>query len=180
MDKLVVMASGSGSNFEAIARAIIDGKIKAQIELLIVNKKDAGAIERAERLGIKWVYINSKDIIDAIEQIQKINPRFILLAGYMRILPNVFIYAFQDKIINVHPSLLPKYKGLDAVGQALSMNEKEIGATIHYVDTGVDTGKIIMQRSFLIENLELSEIYEKLHKIEHEIYIKSIVKLLEV
>ncbi len=179
MNKLVVMASGSGSNFEAIAQGIIKGEIKANIELLIVNKENVGAIERAERLGIKWLYNDCKNISEVIEIIKEINPRFVLLAGYMKILPESFILAFENRIINVHPSLLPKYKGLHAVEQALEAGEKEIGATIHYVDTGVDTGKIITQESFSIENLELAEIFEKLHKIEHEIYVKSIKTLLE-
>ncbi len=179
MNKLVVMASGSGSNFEALAQGIINGKINATIELLIVSKENAGAIERAERLGIKWLYNDCKNISEVIEVIKEINPRFILLAGYMKILPECFILAFENKIINVHPSLLPKYKGLHAVEQALEANEKEIGATIHYVDTGVDTGKIIKQQSVNIENLEIKEIFETLHKIEHEIYVESIKMLLE-
>ncbi len=179
MNKLVVMASGSGSNFEAIAQGIIKGEINATIELLIVNKENVGAIERAERLGIKWVYNECKNFSEVIEIIREINPRFIVLAGFMKILPSEFIEAFENKIINVHPSLLPKYKGLHAVEQAIEAKEREIGATIHYVDTGVDTGKIITQQSFSIENLEITEIYETLHKIEHEIYVKSIIKLLE-
>ncbi len=179
MNKLVVMASGSGSNFEAIAQGIIKGEINATIELLIVNKENAGAIERAERLGIKWMYNDCKNITDVIEVIKEINPRFVLLAGYMKILPESFILSFENRIINVHPSLLPKYKGLHAVEQAMEANEKEIGATIHYVDTGVDTGKIIKQQSFNIENLEIKEIFETLHKIEHEIYVESIKMLLE-
>ncbi len=179
MNKLVVMASGSGSNFEAIAEGVLNGEINATIELLIVNKENAGAIQRAERLGIKWLYNDCKNITEVIEIIKEINPRLVLLAGYMKILPENFIQAFENKIINVHPSLLPKYKGLHAVEQALEAKEKEIGATIHYVDIGVDTGKIITQQSFSIENLELEEIYEKLHKIEHEIYLKSIKQLLE-
>ncbi len=179
MNKLVVMASGSGSNFEAIAKGIIKGEINAKIELLIVNKENVGAIERAEKLGINWLYNDCKNITEIIEIIREINPKFIVLAGFMKILPSEFIFAFENKIINVHPSLLPKYKGLHAVEQALEANETEIGATIHYVDTGVDTGKIITQQSFSIENLEIDEIYEKLHKIEHEIYVESIIKLLE-
>ncbi len=179
MNRLVVMASGSGSNFEAIAQGIICGEIDATIELLIVNKENAGAIERAERLGVKWLYNDCKNISEVIEIINEINPRFVLLAGFMKILPECFIFAFENRIINVHPSLLPKYKGLHAVEQALEANEKEIGATIHYVDTGVDTGKIITQQSFLIENLAIEEIYNTLHKIEHEIYVKSVKKLLE-
>ncbi len=179
MNKLVVMASGSGSNFEAIAQGIIKGEINATIELLIVNKENAGAIERAEKLGIKWLYNDCRNFSDVINVINEINPRFILLAGYMKILPSEFIDAFENRIINVHPSLLPKYKGLYAVEQALDANETEIGATIHYVDTGVDTGEIISQQSFSIIDMELTEIYETLHKIEHEIYVKSIIKLLE-
>ncbi len=179
MNKLVVMASGTGSNFEAIAKGIICGEINATIELLIVNNENAGAIERAESLGIKWLYNDCKNISEVIEIIEEINPRLVLLAGYMKILPENFIKAFDNKIINVHPSLLPKYKGLHAVEQALEANETEIGATIHYVDTGVDTGKIITQKSFSIKNLSTEEIYETLHKIEHEIYVKSVKSLLE-
>ncbi len=179
MNKLVVMASGSGSNFEAIVNAIENEKINACVELLIVNKENAGAIRRAERLGIRWEYNDFKNIVEVIERIDKINPRFIVLAGFMKILPEKFIYAFENKIINVHPSLLPKYKGLNAVEQALDAGEIEIGATIHYVDTGVDTGDIIIQERFSIEDLQLAEIYETLHKTEHKIYIEAINKLLE-
>ncbi len=179
MKTFVVLASGTGSNFEAIAKATLEKKIKGEIKLLIVNKKNAGAIEKAEKLGIDHIYNNFKDIDSVINIINGINPDFIFLAGFMKILPEKFIDAFPNKIINVHPSLLPKYKGLHAVEQALEQNEKEIGATIHYVDKDVDTGEIIMQESFNIENLDLDEIYEKLHKIEHRIYIQSIIKITE-
>lgn len=179
MDKLVIMASGSGSNFEAIAKAVNKGEIKANIELLIVNNKDAKAIERAKKLNVNYTYNNCNDIDEIISIIKDINPTLILLAGYMKVLPQKFVTEFNKKIINIHPSLLPKYKGLNAVEQALANNEEEIGVTIHYVDEHVDTGEIIAQKSFCIKNLSEEEVYEKLHKEEHELYVKSIVKLLE-
>ncbi len=179
MNKLVLMASGSGSNFEAIAQSVNKGEINGTIELLIVNKENAGAIARAEKLGIKWVYNDCKNIKEVIHIINEINPRLVLLAGYMKILPKEFIESFENRIINVHPSLLPKYRGLNAVEQALEAGETEIGATIHYVDVGVDTGEIITQKSFSVENLGVDEIYETLHRIEHEIYVESVIGLLE-
>ncbi len=179
MNKLVVMASGSGSNFEAIAKAIESGKINAKIELLIVNKQNAGAIDRADRLGIRYAYNDCKNYDEVIKIIKNIDPSFIILAGFMKILPVYFVDAFENKIINIHPSLLPKYKGLHAVEQAIEAGEKEIGATVHYVDAGMDTGEIIIQQRFSIENMKLDDIFDTLHRIEHLIYVDAIVKLLE-
>ncbi|MFV0519529.1 MAG: phosphoribosylglycinamide formyltransferase [Lachnospirales bacterium] len=179
MKTFVVLASGTGSNFLAISKACIDKRIDGHVELLIVNKKSAGAVEKAEMMGVKYAYNDFKNIDSVIHTINEINPDLIFLAGFMKILPEKFIKAFENKIINVHPSILPKYKGLHAVERAMEDGEKEIGATIHYVDTGVDTGEIIMQEKFNIENLTLDEVYEKLHKIEHSIYIKSIIKITE-
>ncbi len=179
MNKLVVMASGSGSNFEAIVEAIEKGQLNGKVELLIVNKENVGAIKRAEKHGIRWVYDDCKEITEVIELIEEIDPRYILLAGFMKILPKEFINAFENKIINVHPSLLPKYKGLHAVEQALDAGEEEIGATIHYVDAGVDTGEIILQESFSIDGMENHEIYETLHRVEHRIYVEAMRVLLE-
>lgn len=180
MKKAVVLASGTGSNFEAITKASLNNEINCSIELLIVNKENAKALDKAKNLGVKSLYNDFKNVDEVISNIKEINPDFIFLAGFMKILPEKFINAFEHKIINVHPSLLPKYKGLHAVEQALEANEKEIGATIHYVDCGVDTGEIIMQEKFSIEGLSIDEMYEKLHKMEHKIYIKSIKQLLEV
>tara|TARA_B100000945_G_scaffold93353_1_gene72959 strand:- start:271 stop:813 length:543 start_codon:yes stop_codon:yes gene_type:complete len=137
--RLGVMCSGNGTNFENIIRTCN----KHEVVLMVHNKKECGAIKRAEKFGIPHCYVNAKDEEKMVELFRVWRVDYIILAGYMRIIKDPD--AFPVPIINVHPSLLPKYKGLHAVEQALDSGDKVTGCTVHYVNEELDGGKIIMQ-----------------------------------
>lgn len=176
--QIVIMASGSGSNFEAIATACTSGKVDAKVVSLIVDKQECGAIERAKRLGIHVDIVDFKSYSSKLAYEQAIlqllneyNPDFICLAGYMKIITETILNQYSGRIINIHPSLLPKYPGKQGLLDALNAGEKTVGVTVHYVDGGVDTGQIIKQASFPIKQMNYEEIETKLHAVEHELYV---------
>ena len=137
--RLGVMCSGNGTNFENIIRSVT----KHEVVLMIHNKKECGAIKRAEKFGIPHCYVNAKDEEKMVELFRVWRVDYIVLAGYMRIIKNPS--AFHCPLINVHPSLLPKYKGLHAVEQALESGDKVTGCTVHYVNEELDGGEVILQ-----------------------------------
>ena len=140
--KLVVLCSGSGSNFENIVRSCW----KHEVVGMIYNIKDCYARTRAAKFGIPSCYIPHKDEDTMIDCINMVKPDLIVLAGYMRVLSSKFISSVT-KMINIHPSLLPKYKGLHAVEQALKAGETETGCTVHFVNEYLDSGAIIKQQT---------------------------------
>jgi len=133
------MCSGNGTNFENIIRSVT----KHEVVLMVHNKKECGAIKRAEKFGIPHCYVNAKDEEKMVELFRVWRVDYIILAGYMRIIKNPS--AFHCPLINVHPSLLPKYKGLHAVEQALESGDKVTGCTVHYVNEELDGGEVILQ-----------------------------------
>ena len=137
--RLGIMCSGNGTNFENIVRTCS----KDEVVIMIHNKKDCGALKRAAKFGIPHCYVNAKDEDQMIELFKAWNVDLIILAGYMRIIKNPS--AFPVPIINVHPSLLPKYKGLHAVEQAINNREEFTGCSVHYVNEELDGGEVIMQ-----------------------------------
>jgi len=137
--RLGVMCSGNGTNFENIIRSVN----KHEVVIMVHDKKECGAAKRAEKFGIPHCRIKAKHEEDMIKLFKAWNVDLIVLAGYMRIIKNPS--AFPAPIINVHPSLLPKYKGLNAVEQALDAGEEETGCTVHYVNEELDGGEIIDQ-----------------------------------
>ena len=137
--RLGIMCSGNGTNFENIVRTCS----KDEVVIMIHNKKDCGALKRAAKFGIPHCYVNAKDEDKMIELFKAWNVDLIILAGYMRIIKNPS--AFPAPIINVHPSLLPKYKGLHAVEQAINNKEEFTGCSVHYVNEELDGGEVIMQ-----------------------------------
>ena len=139
--RLGVMCSGNGTNFENIVRTCR----KHEVVLMIHNKKKCGAAKRADKLGIPHCYIKSINEEQIIQLFQAWRVDLIVLAGWMKIISPQFIEAFPRKIINVHPSLLPKYKGLNAVQQALDSGDEVTGCTVHYVTEELDSGEIILQ-----------------------------------
>ncbi len=150
--KLGVMASGSGSNFEAVAQAIANQQLKAQIQVLIYNNPSAKAAVRAANHGVEAVLLNHRDYpnresFDAqiVKTLQQYDVDWVIMAGWMRLVTPVLIDAFTDKIINIHPSLLPSFKGINAVEQALALGVKITGCTVHLVCLAVDSGPILMQ-----------------------------------
>jgi phosphoribosylglycinamide formyltransferase-1 len=156
MKKLGILLSGRGSNFKAIADQIAAGNLKAEIAVVISNKADAGGIEVARQRGLNAVVLESKGVAreehdrrmgDALE---KAGVDFVVLAGYMRLLSASFIQRFQQRIVNIHPSLLPAFPGLDAQKQAFDYGVKFAGCTVHFVDEQLDHGAIIVQRAIAV------------------------------
>ena len=137
--RLGIMCSGNGTNFENIVRTCS----KDEVVIMVHNKKDCGALKRAAKFGIPHCYVNAKDEDQMIELFKAWKVDLIILAGYMRIIKNPS--AFPVPIINVHPSLLPKYKGLHAVEQAINNGEEFTGCSVHYVNEELDGGEVIMQ-----------------------------------
>ena len=150
--KLGILASGSGSNMEAIARAIANGELNASIQALIYNNPEAGVAERAKRLDIPAVLLNhrvfeSRETLDKhiIQTLQKYQVEWVIMAGWMRRVTQVLINAFPNRILNIHPSLLPSFPGMRAVEQALAAGVKLSGCTVHFVELAVDSGPIVIQ-----------------------------------
>jgi len=178
MANIAVFASGNGSNFQAIIDFEKQGKLNGNIKLLVSDNKNAYAIERANNDHIKTYIFNSKEYKNKVMQEQELlkvlkehNIDYIILAGYMRLIGKTLLNEYANKIINIHPSLLPAFKGLDAIGQAIEYGVKVMGVTIHYVDSGMDTGKIITQDSFRLTGVESKEQIEaQVHAIEHRLY----------
>ena len=140
--RIGVMCSGEGTNFENIVHSCPDH----DVVLMVYNKKKCGAQKRADRLGIKSIRIASKDEDDIITIFDAYNVDLIVMAGWMRIVSKKFCDAFAGQVINLHPSLLPKYKGLNAVEQALKSGDDGTGATVHFVTEELDSGAIIKQQ----------------------------------
>ena len=145
--RLGVLCSGNGTNFENILRSCWED----EVVLMIHNKKDCGAAKRAEKFGVPHCYIKHKDEEQIIQLMQAWRVDLIVLAGYMKVISPEFVKAFPNRIINLHPSLLPKYKGLHAIEQALESGDKETGCTVHYVNDELDSGEVILQLKVPIE-----------------------------
>ena len=145
--RLGVLCSGNGTNFENILRSCWED----EVVLMIHNKKDCGAARRAEKFGIPHCYIKHKDEEQIIQLMQAWRVDLIVLAGYMKVISPEFVKAFPNRIINLHPSLLPKYKGLHAIEQALESGDTKTGCTVHYVNDELDSGEVIMQLEVPIE-----------------------------
>lgn len=150
--KLGIMASGNGSNFEAIAVAIASQQLNAQIQVLIYNNPGIKAAARAEKWGVPAVLLNHRDYkrredLDSaiVEALRQYEVKWLVMAGWMRVVTSLLIDAFPDRIINIHPSLLPSFKGVRAVEQALAAGVKISGCTVHLVRPEVDSGPILIQ-----------------------------------
>jgi len=184
MARLSVFTSGNGSNFQAIAERIL--KTKHTIPCMICDRKKAYSFERAKNLVINSYYVPyfgktkesaEEEIIGIIEK-EKID--IIALAGYMRILSPEFVERYKNRIVNIHPSLLPKYPGTHAIEKSYASGDMELGVTVHYVDKGMDTGPIIRQESFTRNRCEpIEEIEKKIHNLEYATYPEVIEKLLD-
>ena len=164
--RLGIMCSGNGTNFENI----VNNCPEHEVVLMVHNKKHCGAVERAERLGIPHVRLKTKQDEERIELFKVWRVDYIILAGYMRILSPKFIDAFPNRIINIHPSLLPKFKGLNAVEQALESGDKTTGCTVHYVTEELDSGAIIDQSTVMIcPNDTIETLTYRVQQAEHRL-----------
>ena len=187
MLKLAVFASGRGSNFQSIVDNIKSGEIPAEVKLLISDRQDAGALKRAERENIEHLFINPAHFEsktdyeeELIGLLKNVGVKLIVLAGYMRILTPLFVKKFKNQIINIHPSLLPAFKGLEAQKQAVDYGVKYSGCTVHFVDQGMDTGPIIKQAVVEVEaDDSADDLAARILKEEHKIYPEA-VKLIAV
>ncbi len=177
-----VLASGRGGNLQAIIRAIEEGRIKAHLKVVISDKKDAYALEHARQAKIPAVFMDPKDFKDRVsfdqamvECLKEFKVDFVVLAGYMRLVSDVFLQQYPHKILNIHPSLLPAFKGTHAIKDAFEHGVKVTGPTVHFVNEGLDDGAIILQESVGIEPQDTLETLEaKIHEAEHRIYPKAI------
>lgn len=176
--KVAIFASGNGSNFEAIAGSDELRNLGLEIELLVCDQPSAHVIKRAEKYHISVFvnqlsdYANRGEYEQAIiDKLAPLKIEYILLAGYMRVVTPVLLGAYPNRIINIHPSLLPKYSGLEAIERAYAANEPVTGVTIHYIDEGVDTGPIIKQMKVVrLENDTEASLESRIHQTEHQMY----------
>ena len=187
MANLGILLSGRGSNFEAIARNVADGTIpNARISVVISNKPDAGGLETARRMGLTAMSIPSKGIPReehdraVVAALREHKVDLVCLAGYMRLLSPWFVQQFPHKILNIHPSLLPAFPGLEAQEQAFAYGVKVSGCTVHFVDEELDHGAIIVQRAVtVLDNDDEHTLAARILEQEHEAYSEAIRIVLE-
>ncbi|MBF0457634.1 MAG: phosphoribosylglycinamide formyltransferase [Nitrospirae bacterium] len=185
MIKIGVLASGRGSNFQSIIDSIDSGAIDAKVACLITDNPAAYAIERAKLHNIPHVYINpagSKDIFykTIAGELIACGVELVVLAGFMRVVKKPLIEAFPMRIMNIHPALLPSFKGLHAQRQALEYGVKIAGCTVHFVDEGVDTGPIILQEAVPVLSDDTEEsLSARILECEHRIYPRAIKLYIE-
>ena len=185
--KLGILASGSGSNFEVIARAIQNQQLNAQIPVLIYNNPGAKAASRAEKYGIPSILLNHRDCKSREELDTKIVKNFreydvewVVMAGWMRIVTKVLLDAFPDRVINIHPSLLPSFPGIRAVEQALAAKVKITGCTVHIARLEVDSGPILMQAAVPVLPEDTAEtLHARIQVQEHKIMLGAIAIIAE-
>ncbi|WP_027339637.1 phosphoribosylglycinamide formyltransferase [Halonatronum saccharophilum] len=182
MLKIGVLASGRGSNLQSIIDSIESGELEAKVELVISDKEGAKALERANNQGIASKYINPKiydskekfeqAMIDALEEYEV---DLIVMAGFMRILTPYFVRHYKNRVMNIHPSLLPSFPGLHAQKQALDYGVKVAGCTVHFADEGMDTGPIIIQAAVPVQEGDTEEtLAKRILKEEHRIYPQAV------
>lgn len=181
MKRLAVLLSGRGSNFRAIAANIAAGKLDARIEVVISNRADAPGLATARELGLNAAAIPSRGMDREsydrllLAELEKHQPDLICLAGYMRLLSATFIRAWPMKILNIHPSLLPAFPGLDAQHQALVHGVKYSGCTVHFVDEHLDAGPIVQQAVVpVMDDDSVETLSERILREEHRIYSEAI------
>lgn len=186
MKKIAVFASGFGSNFQAIIEAVQNNTLNAEIALLVSDKPGCKAIERANEQHIPVFAFSAKDYANKeayetviLQELQQREVDFIILAGYMRYIGQVLLNSFPMKIINLHPALLPSFPGAHGIADAFQHGVKVFGITIHFVDEGVDTGKIIDQFAFHAnDGSTLEDVERQIHQLEHTYYPTTINKVI--
>jgi len=187
MKNIGILLSGRGSNFEAIAKNVASGKISnARIAIVISNRADAGGIEVAQRLGLKAVVIPSKGKAredhdrEVAARLQQQRVDLVCMAGYMRLLSPWFVKQFPHRILNIHPSLLPAFPGLEAQEQAFAYGVKVAGCTVHFVDEELDHGPIIVQKSVpVLDSDDEHALAARILEQEHIAYSEAIKIVLE-
>ena len=180
--KIGVLASGNGTNFQELINLSEKGELDIDIKVLITNKDDAGCIKRAENNGIPYKIVKSKDFpekelfeLEIINTLIYYDVELVVMAGWMKIVTPFFINKFKNKIINIHPSLLPAYKGDSAIKNSLLNGSKITGCSVHFVDEEVDSGSLIMQAALSIgDDDDIDSLSQRIHMLEHKILPHSI------
>lgn len=182
MTKAVVLISGSGSNLQAFIDKVASGELPVTIELVISNNADAFGLQRATRAGIATDCIDHRNFPSRTEfdralmdRIDLVEPDIVILAGFMRILTPEFVEHYRQRLVNIHPSLLPKFPGTDTHRRAIAAGEKWHGVTIHFVVTEVDAGPVIVQGRIRINRSESAdELQQRIHRVEHQLYPQAV------
>ncbi|UHA75895.1 phosphoribosylglycinamide formyltransferase [Paenibacillus sp. 481] len=185
--RIAVFASGAGTNFQALVEAVRAGNLDAEITLLVCDRPDAPALERAHELEVQTAVFEPKRYDsreqyeqDVLSKLRAQQIEWVVLAGYMRLVTSVLLEAYGGRMVNIHPSLLPAFPGLHAVRQALEYGVKITGATVHLVDEGMDTGPIVAQQVIDIRPEDtLETLAERIQAVEHELYPRAIQSLMQ-
>jgi phosphoribosylglycinamide formyltransferase-1 len=184
---IAVFCSGNGSNFQAIADSAKRGEIPAKIALMVCDKPQAFALKRAEKEGIKSLLIErrnfeTKEAFEAeiIKYLEKENIGLICLAGFMRIIGPGFVKKYRNKILNIHPSLLPSFKGASGIKDALKAGAGVTGVTVHFVDEEMDHGPVVLQEKVKIKDDDTEKsLASRIHEVEHRLYPEAIRLFIE-
>ena len=183
--RLGILASGNGSNFEYIVKSIQDRQLNAEILILIVNNPNCLAIKKAIKYEIPYLIINHRDCNSRLDhdklvmnKLEELSVELVVMAGWMRIVGEELINKFKNRLINIHPSLLPSFKGIDAIQQALDIKVKITGCTVHYVQKEVDSGSIIIQAAVPIKEQDSKDdLRKRIQDMEHIILPIAIAKV---
>ncbi len=185
MRRIAVFASGNGTNFEAIATVAERGELPAEVVLVVTDRPSAAVVTRAARHGIDCFAFSAKNYASKAEYEREIVARLdaarvdlVCLAGYMRLVGETLLGAYGGRIINIHPSLLPAFRGAHAPEQALAAGVKVFGVTVHEVDSSLDGGRILAQRAFEYDGDDLAELERRIHETEYPLYVETIRRLL--
>ena len=184
---IAVFASGRGTNFQAIINAVKKGLIKANLSLLVCDNQGAFAIERAKKAGIKYVLLKKEKFAvkkdfenEIIRCLEENSIDLIVLAGFMRMLGPELVNRYKNRILNIHPALLPSFKGKDGIKDAFEYGVKVTGVTVHFVDERMDHGPVVLQFPVEIKEKDtLETLEERIHKIEHKLYPQAIKLFVE-
>lgn len=186
--KLGILGSGSGSNMAAIDDCCRMGKLDAEVVLVLSDVEKAGILARAKERSLPSAYIapggyraklDERAEGEFIDRLKTAKVDWVVLAGFMRIIKSVFLKAFPERIVNVHPSLLPSFPGLDAAAQALDYGAKMTGTTVHLVDQGIDAGAIVAQEAVGVEENDTPEtLHERIKTVEHRLYPQALADLI--
>lgn len=182
---IAIFASGNGSNFQVLADKILAKDLPYTLKFLFCDQKNAYVLQRGEKLGLPTYTFSPKDFPtkadyeqEILHLLKKHEVEAIVLAGYLRIIGPTLLQAYPQRIINLHPSLLPAFKGLHGISDAFFAGVKETGVTVHFIDEGLDTGPIIAQEKVAIAPGEtLESLEEKIHQVEHQLYPQVLEKL---
>lgn len=182
MKNIAILASGTGSNFAAIAAAVRKKRLRCNLKLLVCDTPGAGVLAKAAAARVPAVLVRRQDFPDKtafetaiISRLKREHIDLIVLAGYMRMLSPAFVKTFAGRIINIHPALLPSFKGMHAIEDALAYGVKITGVTVHFVDEEMDHGPIILQQAVEIRNKDTAaSLAKRIHAVEHLLYPKAI------